>query len=124
MEFGFGVLPEFADRGFQCGIRGFVESDAGADTIEVDARKCTMEDDAIVFDFPNGRTLFEIAVFSGIENDSVSCFEWGILSGRWSVQTDPTVLSFDDCSDEGSTFFSKLSVGEIGMVSSCEPTGC
>lgn len=67
-----------------------------------------MENDAVIFDFPNRRALFEIAILSGIEDDSITRFERWDLLGRRSVEADPTVLCFDDGAEKRSAFFPNL----------------
>ncbi len=69
-----------------------------------------MEDDAVVFDFPDGGALFEIAVFAGVKDDAIACFEGWSLCGRWGIEADPAILCFGDGAEEGSTFFAKFPV--------------
>ena len=119
----FGVLPELANLGFEGGVGGLVEGDAGADSVEVDAAEGAMENDAVVLDFPNACALFEVAVFSGVEDDAVAGFEGWVLFGRRNVETDPAVLGFGDGSEKGAALFPEATVGEVGVVSAGEPTG-
>lgn len=120
---GFGVFPEFADFGLEGGVGSFVEGDAGVDAGPIDAGVGFVEDDAIVFDFPDGGTLFEIAIFAGVEDDAVARFEWGVEGGGRGVEADPVVLCLGDGAEEGSAFFAEFAVGEVGVVGAVEPAG-
>ena len=83
----FCVLPKLPQVSLEGWVSGFIESGSWATAVEINSTKFTMENDAVALDLPDAGSLFEVAVFTHVEDYSISSFQWGDLFFRWSVET-------------------------------------
>ena len=109
-------MPELAQFLLECWVRRFVESDAGANTLPIDSAEFAVEDDAVILNAKDGGSLFEVAVFARIEDDSVSGFKNGDMLIRGNVEANPAILSFDDCTKEGASLLAETTMGEVCLL--------
>ncbi len=112
-------MPCLAQLGFQFGIGRFVERVTGLDALKIDAAELLVEDESAIFDFPNAGALFEVAVFSSIEDHAIT---WSDGDAGGVGQGDPAAAAFIDGAEQGSAFFAEAAVSEVGVIGAAEPT--
>ena len=88
------------------------------DPLEVDAAVSPMKNDAAIFDFPNARTLLEVAVLTGIKDHAIAGRERH--AGRVR-ELDPSLATFGDLAKKRSAFFPEAAVREVRVIRPREP---
>ena len=115
---GTGVLPEAPQLGIEFGVGSFVEGLTRLDAVEVDPAVGEVENQAVAFDHPDACALFEITVFSRIEDDAIARVEGH--AGE-VAEFDPAGAAIDDFAQQGAALFAEFAVRQIRMVGACEP---